>query len=170
MDAPVQPFQPIAARPAPVLRAGWLGTLQRQLFSSVPNAVLSLVLLGVFAWLAVKGFSWGIANAVFAANADACQAARGIGACWGVVNEKARFILLGRYPQTEQWRPVLATFALLAPVLASCSTRFWRPSLALIWVAGVGLFFGLMGGVGPMSKVPTDQWGGLPLTLMLSVI
>ena len=103
MNATVQTFQPIAARPAPVHRTGWLSTLQqRNLFSSIPNAVLSLLLLAVFAWLAVKGFSWGMANAVFAANADACQAARGIGACWGVVNEKARFILLGRYPQADR--------------------------------------------------------------------
>ena len=170
MNALVKTFQPIAARPAPVQRAGWFSALQHQLFSSIPNAVLSLLLLGVFAWFAIKGFRWGVTNAVFAANADSCQAARGIGACWGVVHEKARFILLGRYPQTEQWRPVLATFALLAPVLASCSRHFWRPSLALIWAGGMGLFFVLMDGVGAMSKVPTDQWGGLPLTLMLSVI
>ena len=166
-----QPYSPIAARPAPVSTAGTLATLRRQLFSSLPNALLSLLLLTLFAWLAVNGFRWGVLNAVFAANADQCQAARGLGACWGVIHEKARFILLGRYPQTEQWRPVLATIALMAPVLASCSTRCWKPWLALVWAAGLGLFFVLMGGgVANLSKVATDQWGGLPLTLMLSVI
>ena len=146
-------------------------SLRRNLFSSLPNAVLSLMLLTLFVWLAVKGFRWGVLHAVFSANADQCQAARGMGACWGVINEKARFILLGRYPQEEQWRPVLATFALMTPVLASCSRRFWQPSLAWIWAAGLGVFFVLMGGgVAGLGKVPTDLWGGLPLTLMLSVL
>ncbi|WP_421955668.1 amino acid ABC transporter permease [Polaromonas sp.] len=164
-------FHPIPPMPTPVHSIGAMASLRQNLFSSVPNTVLSLLLMALFAWLVAKGFNWGIVNAVFAPDADRCQAARGLGACWGVINEKARFILLGRYPQTEQWRPVLATFALLAPVLASCSTRFWKPSLALIWAAGLALFFVLMGGgVAGLEKVPTDVWGGLPLTLMLSVI
>ena len=55
--------------------------------------------------------------------------------------------------------------------VASCSTRFWKPSLVLIWVAGLTVFFALMGGgIAGLGKVPTDLWGGLPLTLMLSVI
>ena len=164
-------FKSIAARPAPVRTISTAALLRRNLFSSVPNALLSVLLLALFAWLAIEGLRWGVTDAVFAANADQCQAARGIGACWGVINEKARFILLGRYPQTEQWRPVLASFSLMAPVLASCSTRFWKPWLALVWMAGVALFMLLMGGgLGGLSTVPTDQWGGLPLTLMLSVI
>ena len=164
-------FIPIAPRRAPAHASGTFAALRSNFFSSLPNTVVSLLLLAVFTWLAVKGWNWGIVNAVFAANADLCQAARGIGACWGVVNEKARFILLGRFPQAEQWRPVVASLALLAPVLASCSRRFWKPWLALVWLAGVAVFFALMGGgVAGLTKVPTDQWGGLPLTLMLSII
>jgi general L-amino acid transport system permease protein len=164
-------FKPIAARPAPARHSGALAWLRNNLLSSLPNAVMTVLLLVFLGWLAIKGMRWGLLNAVFAADADRCQAARGIGACWGVINEKARFILLGRYPQAEQWRPVLASFSLLAPVLASCSRRFWRPSLALIWIAGLALFFVLMGGgVAGLGKVPTDLWGGLPLTLMLSIV
>ena len=168
---PALTFKSIAARPAPARATGIATALQRQLFSSLPNTLLTLLLFGVFVWLALKGFSWGVVHAVFAADADQCQMARGVGACWGVINEKARFILLGRYPQSQQWRPVLATFALLLPVLASCNPRLWKPSLVLIWVSGIAAFIGLMGGgFAGLSPVPTDQWGGLPLTLMLSVL
>ena len=161
----------IAARPAPRRIAGPLPWIRRNLVSSVPNALASLLLIAFLAWLAAAFWRWGLVNAVFVPDADQCQAARGIGACWGVIREKATFILLGRYPQTESWRPVLATFALLAPVLASCSRRSWRPWLALVWLAGLGGFFVLMGGgVLGLSAVPTDRWGGLPLTILLSVV
>ncbi|MDB5965137.1 MAG: amino acid transporter permease, partial [Polaromonas sp.] len=164
-------FRPVPARPAPARVAGPAAVLRPQLFASVPNTLVTLMLLALIGWLAVRGWRWGVLDAVFAADADRCQAARGIGACWGVIHEKARFILLGRYPQAEQWRPVLASFALLAPVLASCMPRFWRPSLALVWALGLAVFFVLMGGgVAGLGKVPTDLWGGLPLTLMLSIL
>ena len=161
----------IAARPAPVRISGPLPWMRRNLYSSIPNTLASLLLLAFLAWLAVAAWRWGVQHAVFVPDADLCQAARGTGACWGVIQEKARFILLGRYPQTESWRPELATFALLAPVLASCSRRFWRPWLVLVWLAGLGGFFVLMGGgVLGLAPVSTDRWGGLPLTILLSVV
>ncbi|MFC5499567.1 amino acid ABC transporter permease [Caenimonas terrae] len=161
----------IAPRPAPRRISGPLPWMRSNLFSSIPNALASLLLLALLAWLATTFVRWGVLHAVFAPDADRCQAARGLGACWGVIPEKARFILLGRYPQNESWRPELATLALLAPVLASCSPRLWRPWLALLWVAGLAGFFVLMGGgVAGLDAVPTDRWGGLPLTLLLSVV
>ena len=164
-------FTSIAARSAPQQFTSTTALLRRNLFSSLPNTLLTVMLLVLFIWLAVKTLHWGLIDAVFEANADACQAARGIGACWGVIHEKARFILLGRYPQEAQWRPVLATFALVALVIMSCCSRLWKPWLALIWLVGMSAFFVLMGGgVIGLSRVPTDKWGGLPLTLMLSVI
>src|SRR6478609_8942136 len=104
----------IAARPAPRRTSGPLPWLRRNVFASIPNAVGSLLLLAFLAWLAVNFWRWGVLHAVFVPDADQCQAARGAGACWGVIREKAQFNLLGRYPQTDSWRPVVATFALLA--------------------------------------------------------
>jgi general L-amino acid transport system permease protein len=127
----------------------------------------TLALLALLAWLAVRGVRWGVVQAVFAPDADRCQAARGLGACWGVVVEKGTFILLGRYPQAQLWRPILATLSLLVPVLASCNRRCWKPWLAPLWVAGVAL---MGGGVLGLPRVPTDLWGGLPLTILLSVV
>ena len=165
------PFVAIAPRPAPVKLEGWGPWLRRNLFSSVPSALVSVIVLVALFWAASSAIQWAVLNAVTAADANACQAARGTGACWGVIHEKGRFILLGRYPQTEHWRPELATFLLLGLVVASCSRWFWKPWLALIWLVILTAFFMLMGGgVLGLSKVPTDQWGGLPLTVMLTVI
>lgn len=166
-----QTFVPIAPRTAPVRMEGPVAWLRNNLFSSVTNAVVSILLLAIIAWPALSAFNWAVLNAVTAANADACQAARGTGACWGVITEKGRIILLGRYPRTEQWRAELATFLLLALVVASCSRWFWKPWLALLWVVVLAAFFTLMsGGVLGLTKISTDQWGGLPLTVLLTVI
>ena len=88
-------------RRAPVKTEGAWPWMRSNLFSDISKTVLSVVLIGLLLW-AVAGIArWGIVHAVFAADPDLCQAARGIGACWGVVNEKARLIVLGRYPQSE---------------------------------------------------------------------
>ncbi len=164
-------FVPIAARPAPIKMEGVGPWLRNNLFSSIGNSVISLVVLALLAWAASGIAQWGIFHAVTAADPDACQAARGVGACWGVIREKGRIILLGRYPQPEHWRAELATLLLLGLVVASCIRWFWKPWLVLLWVAVLTTFFTLMsGGILGLTKVTTDQWGGLPLTVMLTVI
>jgi general L-amino acid transport system permease protein len=46
----------------------------------------------------------------------------------------------------------------------------WSGKLAIIWVAAIALVFWLMrGGLG-LTYVPTSSWGGLPVTLILTVV
>jgi general L-amino acid transport system permease protein len=112
-----------------------------------------------------------VLEAVFAPDAAACQSARGTGACWGVIAEKYRLILFGRYPFAEQWRPEAATALLLGALVTSCVRRFWRPWLVLLWASVLAIFFTLMGGgIFGLSPVRTDLWGGLPLTVMLATL
>jgi general L-amino acid transport system permease protein len=165
----------IEARPAPAPQSNFLSWLRQNLFNSRLNTLFSLALLALLA-AAVPGLlSWGLWHAVFQADAEACQAAREIGACWGVITEKHRLILFGRYPYAEQWRPLLATLLLMGLLVISCMRFFWRRSLIVAWALGLLAFMGLMGGrLGPLplglTTVPTDQWGGLPLTLMLATL
>jgi len=164
-------FQPIAPRPAPVDTEGFVAWVRKNLFGSAGNALTTVVLLAAFAWWLPHALDWLLARAVWVANADACQAARGHGACWGVIAEKYRVILFGRYPLDQQWRPELATAAMLGLVVASCTRAFWKPWLVLLWVAVLACFFVLMGGgLFGLSKVETDRWGGLPLTIMLATL
>ena len=122
-------YVPIVARPSPVRTTGLVAWAQRNLFSSVGNTLTTLfvVALGIYALPGI--LQWGLVQAVFVADASACQAARGTGACWGVVTEKYRLILLGRYPFEEHWRPVLATSLMLAALVVSCIRVFWKPWL-----------------------------------------
>src|SRR5437763_12353958 len=110
----------IPPRPAPARLAGPAARLRRNFFATVPNAIASLLLLALLAWLGALLWRWGIADAVFAPDADRCQAARGVGACWGVIAEKGRFILIRRYPHAELLRQLLATVLTLSLFITSC--------------------------------------------------
>jgi len=136
-----QTFTPIAARPSPTATSGWLHWLRQNLFSSPGNTATTLFLLALAIYLIPGVLEWGLFQAVFAPNADACQAARGTGACWGVVSEKYRIILLGRYPFEEHWRPVVATSLMLGGLVLSCMRAFWKPWLVLMWIAILAVFF-----------------------------
>ncbi len=164
-------FQPIAPRPAPVRTGGLLAWLRANLFGGWKSTLTTLLLaLAALAWL--PGIAqWGVIQAVFQPNIEGCQAARGAGACWGVVAEKYRLIILGRYPFDEQWRPALATLLLMGLLVVSCTRRFWRAWLAPLWVVALASYFVLMrGGLWGLALVPTDLWGGLPLTIMLAAL
>ena len=162
-------FMPITARIAPVATEGLVPWIRSNLLGSALSTAVTVVIAALIVYAGAAFIDWGLLKAVFAPDANACQAARGIGACWGVVAEKYRLILFGRYPFDEQWRPLIATLVLVTLLVVSCTRRFWRPWLAPLWVAVIALFFILMsGGVFGLTKVPTDQWGGLPLTIMLA--
>lgn len=164
-------FQPIAPRPAPVRTEGAGPWIKRNLFGNVPSSIATLVFLALATWWLPQLLEWGLGKAVFAPDADRCQAARGSGACWGVVAEKYRLILFGRYPFVDHWRPLLAVLLMVGLLVASCIRYFWKPWLVLLWLAVLALFFGLMfGGFAGMEYVDTDRWGGLPLTVFLATL
>ena len=142
--------------------------LRDNLFSSVPNALLT-VLIAVALWKAVPALiDWAFLDAVWRPDPRACRAAEG--ACWGFINEKHRFILFGTYPYEEHWRPALATVILVALWIASAWPRLWRWwLLAPIWAVGL-LSIGVLmwGGVFGLLPVENERWGGLILTLLLA--
>ncbi len=174
MTAPAIPaasgktFAPIAAREAPVKTEGLLAWVRINLFSDIGTSLMTLIVGGALLYVLPQFLSWAIFRASWAPNYEACRVP-GAGACWGVVTEKYRIILFGRYPFEEQWRPLVATGLLLGLLVASCTRAFWKAWLVLAWAVVLGLFFMLMyGNVMGLTKVETDRWGGLPLTLLLA--
>jgi general L-amino acid transport system permease protein len=164
-------FTPIAARSAPVNTEGLVPWLQRNLFADWRSSLTTVAMIALAIYVLPGFLQWGLFQSVFRADADACQAARGTGACWGVVTEKWRIIIFGRYPFEEQWRPELATTLMVAGLVISCMRRFWTRWLVVLWVAVLAVFFTLMGGgLFGLTPVRTDLWGGLPLTVMLATL
>ena len=141
-----------------------------ELWGSPLRALATAVLIALLAWGGFHVVEWGVVRAVFRPDAEACRAVQH-GACWGVVAEKWRPMLFGRFPYEEQWRPAIAVVVLSAVTVLSAWPRSWRWWLVPLWGAALLLFVLLMrGGVLGLSAVPTSRWGGLPLTIGLAVV
>jgi general L-amino acid transport system permease protein len=152
---------------APIGAWAWL---RANLFSSPLNSFLTLVGVGVLALILPPLLRWGVINAAWSGGLEACKAIQGTGACWVFIGEKYRLMLFGLYPYEEQWRPLLMVVILIALLVASMNRAFWRPWLGYAWIAGYLAMGVLMwGGVLGLPFVETDKWGGLPLTLILTV-
>src|SRR5208282_4552192 len=153
--------------------------LRANLFGSWWSTAITLA-LGYLILRALFGLvEWGIVNAIWSvpygangiADTAVCQNAKGIGACWAVIADKYRLILFGRYPYDEQWRPAICVLLFIALYGVSAMRQFWRKELALIWIGTLAVVGVLMwGGVLGMPLVTEDQWGGLPITLMLATL
>ncbi len=86
-----------------------------------------------------------------------------------MIAEKYRFILFGRYPFDEQWRPALV----VALFIALYAVSAMRAVLAQGAAADLGRDAGgdRRADVGRRARpayVPQDSWGGLPITLILA--
>ena len=171
MSAAAPAITLIPPRAPPSGTEGVIPWLKRNLFSDWKNTLGTLIVLAVLMRYVPPLLEWAVFNSVARPDNQACRAVGHAGACWGVVGEKYRLILFGRYPYEEQWRPLIATALMVALLAASCYRKFWKPWLMAAWVAVLAAFFVLMhGGVLGLTKVETARWGGFPLTIMLSTI
>ena len=142
---------------------------------------LSMVLFVFLLFFGANALDWAILNAVFKPDDAACQLARPMGACWGMIAEKYNLILWGRFPFEEQWRPMLAVALILLTLWLSSMRQMWRTNqrtwLYVFWLGCAfcfevlmsGRFFGVDVGLG-LTAVESELWGGLPLTLLLSIV
>ena len=152
----------------PVVSVGVIGWIKANLFNGWFNSALTIVTL-FFLWKTVPPFfRWAFIDGVWNTTGQVCRDAGG--ACWSVISSNFRFILFGFYPYDLQWRPLLAMIILFVLLFFSQNRKHWKKPLAYAWIAGLfamglllrGVFFGL-------DPVESTQWGGLPLTLLLSV-
>ena len=145
--------------------------LRRNFFADFWSGLTTLLLVAALLYWLPGLIEWLLLKAVFRPYAEACAKVDHAGACWGVVAEKYRFILFGRYPYAEQWRPLAATGLLLLVIFASGLRLLKFGVLITAWVLVLAAFFLLMGGgLLGLAPVSDDQWGGFPLTLILATM
>lgn len=152
----------------PVTSVGVLGWIRANLFNNWFNSVLTLITLYALGKIVPPFIRWAFVDSLWFSTGEACKGAEG--ACWSIIPANIRFILFGFFPYDLQWRPLLAIVLLIGLLFYSRNREHWNKSLFYAWVAGLFAMGLLMkGGILGLAPVETTQWGGLPLTLLLSV-
>lgn len=165
MSQPENPTREYLA--APVSKIGPLAWLKNNLFNSWYNSLLTVLALAALYYTVPPFIKWAFIDSLWDSSADACRNIDG--ACWSIIPQNIKFIILGFFPAGQEWRPILAMILLLSLVFYSKERSRWNKRLAWMWPIGLIVMGTLMyGGVFGMPVVETDQWSGLPLTMMLS--
>lgn len=162
--------------PPPRRMTGVGAWMRTNLFSTPGNSILTIIGLAVIVWTLFPIWNFLVADAVFTdpegLRGEACRF-EGVGACWIFIQARFNFFIYGFYPPDEIWRinlMFIIGIILLIPLLA--------PRMPFVRTAAV-LFFGvypfvayflMYGGIFGLEVVPTRQWGGLTLTLIISLI
>lgn len=151
------------------MSAAWIATVRRRLFATPLDGLATLIGLYLVWRIAVPLLHWLVLDATWhGATREDCT---GGGACWVFIRARFGQFMYGQYPAGERWRVDLVG-ALLVLAAASLAWRGMprRRAVALATVVvlpPIGLWL-LAGGAG-LSAVETRDWGGLMLTLFLTV-
>lgn len=164
------------ALPPPRRSTGAWAWVKANLFSSPGNAIMTLAAVLFVAWLVPPLYGYFIGDAVFSdpegLRGQLCRG-EGVGACWIFIQARFNFFIYGFYPAAELWRinlMFLIGIVLLIPLLVP-KMPFVRTAAVLFFVVyPVIAYILLAGGVFGLREVPSGQWGGLTLTLIISLI
>jgi len=165
--------------PAPISTTGVIGWMRQNLFSSLGNAILTVIGILLAYMLIAPLIQFALIDAVWTGdNREACLAQDGghAGACWAYVEAYFPQFIYGRYPTDEIWRVniVYVLFLLLLVPLAIPNAPYKRANAILFLVVfpivAYFLLTGLViGGAEILPIVETAQWGGLLVTLVIAV-
>ena len=143
---------------------------RRAWFSTPATGVSSLLLSALFIVAGWRFFQWAILEAHwFGTSSAACPG--DAGACWAFVIARWKPWLVGNYPSDQLWRAwtCFVAFALFwAWVVRRSHTASLRRVLLGFVVLPIAFFLLLIGG-GPLSVVVPTRWGGLLLTLVVTL-
>lgn len=143
--------------------------LKQNFFSSPLNSILSIMLALIGLKCFLSGWHYFISDATWSGTANDCREAGGF--CYSFIKAKWKTVLIGIYPEELEWRPFAVIWLFIMLTMSSLFKRFWGKKLAIAW--GVSFLVALIimrGGILGLELVEKEKWGGLPLTLLLSVV
>lgn len=161
------------AQPAPRSQSGLVAWLRKNLFASVSDTILTIVAVVFLLWIVPQLYGFLIGRAVPpGGTVEQCRV-ENVGACWAYISSEIEFFIYGFYPMAEYWRPniVFAMLALIGLPLLWPAAPFKVVNAILFFVVfPIASVILLSGGMFGLRYVPTEQWGGLLVTLIISVV
>lgn len=163
----------LQAEPAPRRGSGAVAWLRKNLFATVGDTILTLLGVLFILWIVPPLYGFLIGNAVPpGGTVEQCRV-ENVGACWAYIASEIEFFIYGFYPMAEYWRPntVFAMLAMLIVPLLWPRVPFKRTNAVLFFFAfPIVSVILLSGGMFGLRFVPTEQWGGLLVTLIISIV
>ncbi len=165
---------PTPASAPPASTRGAVGWARANLFSTPGSGVLTVVAVALIAWVAVSLVRYLVVDAVWSGTDGAPCRAHPDGACWAFVRTKFDYFRFGSYPVAQRWR--IDAAELVGAVLVGWLLWTAAPrrglAAALFFLAYPVLAFVLLRGLGipGLPVVDTSLWGGLFVTLLMSVV
>ncbi len=161
---------PLLAHPAG--EVGMNHFLRERVFNTVLGSVLAACIAILLTWIAWTLFDWAVIRGVWTApDRELCNA-EGAGACWPFIKARAAQWVYGFYPQVERWRVdlvyLIGALSLTGLMVPAIPLKIWNAAFFFL-IYPVAAFFLLFGGWFGLPIVETEQWGGLLVTLVLSV-
>ena len=156
----------------PAGEVGLIYTLRSRVFNSVLGGVLAIAIAALLFWTAWTIIDWAFFRGVWTApDRELCNAA-GAGACWPFIKARSLQWVYGFYPSAERWRVnlvyLIGAVSLAGLMIPAIRFKTWN-ALFFFVLYPVIAFCLLLGGRFGLTLVETDQWGGLLVTLVLSV-
>lgn len=162
-------FTPKAALPAPTSTVGPIAWLKGNLFSSIPNAIITLFITYVLIRVVPGVIDWMFISANWSGNnQDACV---GEGACWVFVKAWSQQFFYGSYPTDQIWRVNLSVLLLFAVIIMSFTlpdSYRLKVSVPLFLVLPFICIAILDGRILGLEYVNTDFWGGFSLNILMA--
>jgi len=171
-----------AVEPPPRRISGVGHWLRTNLFATPRDTVLTVLALLFVGYTLPSLIDWAFIQAAWTGSdrtACATTAQGGVqpegwsGACWAFVGAKFEQFIYGRYTFSERWRvDLVALFFVLLIVPLPIPRAPYKVLNAILFfvVLPVVAFFLLVGGWFGLPYVPTQQWGGLLVTMVLSFV
>ena len=130
--------------------------LRKTLFSISLNSIITFFILLTISVACFNTFEW----LIFKAN-------------WNAVVSNLPLYAFGSFPADERWRPATWIISLLSLSILTLYGPEWewlRKNLLIVWLCTIplGLYL-LYGGFG-LSPIMSRHWGGLTLTILLTVL
>lgn len=157
--------------PPPKTSIGIIGWIYKNLFSTPANALLSLLGIGVVVWVVPPALNWMIFSATWTGDVEACRA-NADHACWIFIGARLQQFIYGQYLFDQRWRIDIVFAMLIVGILALIINRVpYKRYVATFMLTGFPLisWWLLLGGMLGLPKVPTSNWGGFTLTLVIAL-
>ena len=156
----------------PVVRIDVLRWLRENLFSGPVNTALTLLAIYLLWRFVPPVLDWLFFDATWQGSSRAdCHPG---GACWIFIGQRFGQFLYGFYPIEQRWRVDLAALSIIvlaAPLFFSRFPQRRRWALGYFLLTPLLVWWLLYGaGILGLVTVPTDQWGGLMLTLVIATV